>query len=271
MGIRIVSSVVALAFAVVVLILADTFVFNLAIAAISVIILFELFTAVKFTQSKFVIGISFIYAALSPFLVENKYSKYNIVVTSVCVFLVFLGYIINHKKLKFEIVFFIIGAMLLIPHAMCCLITIKEKSGLVLVVLSLCGAWFSDTAAYFTGTFLGKKKLCPEISPKKTVEGFVGGVVVTGLLFAIFMLVYVEFIAHSNLHVNYIIVFILGILCSLVGTVGDLVASLIKRQCNIKDYGNIMPGHGGLLDRFDSALFVIPFFCAFTSIFNVLK
>lgn len=70
---------------------------------------------------------------------------------------------------------------------------------------------------------------------------------------------------------NYILVFVLGMVCALIGTAGDLTASLIKRQCGIKDYGKIMPGHGGLMDRFDSVLFVVPLFYSFITIFDIFK
>ena len=115
----------------------------------------------------------------------------------------------------------------------------------------------ADSGAYFAGTFFGKTKLCPEISPKKTVEGLIGGVISNGILMLIISLFY-QFVLKGE-PIHYLGVLIAGMLAALIGLVGDLTASVIKRQTGIKDYGNIMPGHGGIMDRFDSVLLVAPF------------
>jgi phosphatidate cytidylyltransferase len=145
------------------------------------------------------------------------------------------------------------------------------EHGLVLLIMALCGAWIADSGAYFAGTFFGKHKLCPGISPKKTVEGLVGGIVVTGIVFAAISFVYEHFITDNPISIRYTLVAAAGMVCAVIGTVGDLSASLIKRQCGIKDYGKIMPGHGGMMDRFDSVLFVIPTFYAFVSLADIYK
>jgi phosphatidate cytidylyltransferase len=143
--------------------------------------------------------------------------------------------------------------------------TVFTEYGVFAVVLTLAGAWLADSGAYFAGTFFGKTKLCPVISPKKTVEGLIGGTVCNGVFLLIIAGVYNSLI-NKDVHVNLIAVFIAGMLCSVIGLVGDLGASVIKRQAGIKDYGNIMPGHGGIMDRFDSVLTVTPFmFWMFTS------
>ncbi|MDD4568977.1 MAG: phosphatidate cytidylyltransferase [Tepidanaerobacteraceae bacterium] len=111
--------------------------------------------------------------------------------------------------------------------------------------------WACDTGAFFIGIFFGKKLLVPHISPKKTVEGSLGGAlfsVVVCVIFARFLLPEVG-IVHAT---------ILGVLIGFVSQIGDLSASLIKRYCRIKDFSNIIPGHGGILDRLDSALFSFP-------------
>ncbi|MGN1133928.1 MAG: phosphatidate cytidylyltransferase, partial [Oscillospiraceae bacterium] len=132
-----------------------------------------------------------------------------------------------------------------------------ETGGLFMVVITLCGSWLADSGAYFAGTFFGKTPLCPKISPKKTVEGVIGGVVTNGVLFLIIGLVYEYLLDGAPLH--YVVMILSGMICALIGLVGDLTASVIKRQHGIKDYGNIMPGHGGVMDRFDSVLLVAPF------------
>lgn len=111
----------------------------------------------------------------------------------------------------------------------------------------------TDTFAYFTGRFFGNHKLIPSISPKKTVEGAIGGIIGSIVGCVIFALLFPQ--SNVSLYLGVVI----GLLGSLVAQIGDLVASAIKRNCYIKDFGKIIPGHGGILDRFDSILFVSPF------------
>ena len=134
------------------------------------------------------------------------------------------------------------------------------------ILLILCFAWGGDTCAYFAGRAFGKHKLCPVVSPKKTVEGAVGGVLGTMAFGVIITLVYsvaanrMEAFTRSNIGVSmYVIIALLGCVAAVLGIYGDLFASVVKRQCGIKDYGTIFPGHGGILDRFDSVMFIAPF------------
>ena len=124
-------------------------------------------------------------------------------------------------------------------------------NGLWNLIIILIAAWGSDSFAYFTGRLFGKHKLIPEVSPKKTIEGSVGGIVCATLL----MLIYGFIISRATeLTPNYIVLAVCGFVLSAVSQVGDLIASLIKREHEVKDYGNIFPGHGGVMDRFDSVL-----------------
>ncbi len=132
----------------------------------------------------------------------------------------------------------------------------KTPGGGYLYLLVFFGAWVTDTFAYFTGRFFGKHKLNPVISPKKTVEGSVGGIVFCILSFAAFGLVMQFGKWHFTVH--YPLLLLTGLLCSVVSQVGDLITSLIKREHGVKDYGKIFPGHGGVLDRFDSVLAISP-------------
>lgn len=121
-------------------------------------------------------------------------------------------------------------------------------------------AWSCDTGAYFTGITMGKHKLTPELSPKKTIEGAIGGIVFS----ALFSVIYVFLIFNNNLEIkhifnnknNVVMIFLaIGIIGAIFAQFGDLTASAIKRRFNIKDYGRLIPGHGGILDRFDSVIF----------------
>ncbi|MBR5295808.1 MAG: phosphatidate cytidylyltransferase [Clostridia bacterium] len=126
-----------------------------------------------------------------------------------------------------------------------------NQEGKYIYLLMFLGAWISDTFAYFTGKYFGKNLLAPEISPKKTIEGSIGGVVANMIAFAGY-----AWLLRGAFDVNANIIFfaILGALFSAVGQFGDLFASGIKRHFGIKDYGKLFPGHGGVLDRFDSTL-----------------
>ena len=117
-------------------------------------------------------------------------------------------------------------------------------------------SFMSDTGAYFTGRFLGKHKLAPHISPNKTVEGLIGGLV-GAVIGVIAYCIVLEKILHFE--VNYWYIPVYGIFGSLGAVFGDLCFSAVKRQTGIKDYGNLIPGHGGILDRFDSVMVVAPF------------
>ena len=133
---------------------------------------------------------------------------------------------------------------------------LDSEVGVFFVVLVFVISWICDTSAFAVGVLLGKHKLIPEISPKKTVEGAIGGIVFTFIAclvygFGIDLLL-------ENISVNYIVLGLCGALLPVVSQLGDLVASLIKREHGVKDYGTILPGHGGLMDRFDSVMSVSP-------------
>jgi len=125
------------------------------------------------------------------------------------------------------------------------------ENGKYIFGLVFVAAWMCDVFAYFTGRLFGKHKLAPNLSPKKTVEGSIGGIV-----FAILGCLLYGYIIQSvtKLDANYIVLAVLGFVLSAVSQIGDIWASLIKREHGVKDYSRMMPGHGGVMDRFDSIL-----------------
>lgn len=152
------------------------------------------------------------------------------------------------------------------------IILMVVPDGFFWMVLGLATPWISDTVAFFTGTLIGRHKIVPHISPKKTVEGSVGGVVGTILVVMLFFwLVMRDRPAFSR---NPGEIFALaaagGALFSIASQMGDWLASAIKRWCGIKDFGNILPGHGGILDRFDSVLFTMPVALAMSALTALL-
>ena len=135
--------------------------------------------------------------------------------------------------------------------------------GLDLLVFVILIVALTDTFAYFVGRKFGKRKLAPLISPKKTVEGSIGGTLIGALSGVIFGLV-------TNLIPNLFALILISLIVSIVGQIGDLVASSLKREYNLKDYGKIFPGHGGVLDRFDSQLFASLALYLVINLFNVV-
>lgn len=126
---------------------------------------------------------------------------------------------------------------------------IRQSESCICLWVALCIPWVADTLAYFTGRFLGKRKLCPEISPKKTVEGAIGGVASTGIV----AVVVYGFAKGWNV-LPLVLVFVAAVLLAIVSIFGDLFASVVKRHFGVKDYGKLFPGHGGVMDRFDSTI-----------------
>ena len=126
-------------------------------------------------------------------------------------------------------------------------------------------AFGSDICAYFTGYFLGRHKMAPNLSPKKTIEGAVGGLIGSSLLSGLFGFIFMKEMA--------VVCLVLGLAGGAAGMAGDLTASMFKRKMGIKDYGTLIPGHGGIMDRFDSVIFVAPVvyyaICALTGILNI--
>ncbi|MFD2915905.1 phosphatidate cytidylyltransferase [Psychroserpens luteus] len=132
-----------------------------------------------------------------------------------------------------------------------CIANVDQKFTPLLLLGSFILVWVNDTFAYLVGKNFGKQKLFPSISPKKTVEGFLGG-----LFFACIVSYFIWYFTDTLTYTHWLI---LGIIVSVFGTIGDLIESKFKRQANVKDSGMIMPGHGGLLDRLDSIIFAAPF------------
>ena len=151
---------------------------------------------------------------------------------------------------------------LLIPTALGTLVGLRAlggNHGMFYVIIGIFSAWIADVGAFFAGSFLGKHKLCPQISPKKTVEGLVGGFVLDMAAMLVFGYIFQVLLYSYEVQISYLSLFLIGLIGAALSVIGDLAFSLIKRSCHIKDFSEIIPGHGGILDRFDSVIFVAPF------------
>ena len=175
--------------------------------------------------------------------------------------LLFVETMLKEMKISFSRLSVCIVAGLLIPYLLCSIVRIlMMKDGVFYVLMPFAIAFSSDSFAYLTGVKLGKHKLAPTISPKKSIEGLIGGLlaaIVTMLLYGLVLQLFCHF------RVNYLFAIVYAVVGTAFGVFGDLCFSVVTRQAGVKDYGNLIPGHGGVLDRFDSMVFVAPLVEAF--------
>ena len=178
--------------------------------------------------------------------------------------------VFNFKKLPMGNVALTYMLSLYVIGSFSCIVLLRdhtyESVGGMLYLLPFIGSWVTDIFAYFTGRLFGKHKLLPEVSPKKTVEGAIGGAVFCALGVMLYGLV-----ANLAFHLqpNYLLLAIVGLMISVVSQIGDLVLSAVKREFGVKDFGWMLPGHGGLLDRFDSSMAVTVLLMIVTTYFDL--
>ena len=225
--------------------------------AIGAIGAYELLSGTGIIKAKQLVA----YSAVMAFIVAlYSYFLWNIIWIQLAVLvfwiLLFAEMMLSQLKLPFDKVIVCFAAGVIIPYFLTALVRIHgNEYGRFLILIPFVLAFLSDTGGYFAGRILGKHKLAPVISPKKTVEGVIGGVFGAILGMILYCLILQSFFDFS---VNYFYALVYGILGSLGAVFGDLCFSVIKRQTGIKDYGNLIPGHGGILDRFDSMIVVAP-------------
>ena len=209
---------------------------------------------------KFLSSIAFLLLVISPISAkENFVIDYRLIILDL--FVCFLPLIVlNKKDYDAEDALVLVSATLFLGISFSYLITIRKMDVLYLIYCVLITI-MSDTFAHFFGTKIGKHKLCPAVSPNKTVEGMIGGVFFGTFLGTVFFKTFIDVSA------SLFMVIIVSLILSLIAEFGDLVFSAIKRRYGVKDYGNIMPGHGGVLDRLDSILFAILAFSYLVSFF----
>lgn len=197
-----------------------------------------------------------LFALLMPMLISTAYIYLLVVCFIIAVFTVM---IVNHEHINFGHVAYATAGTSLISLGMSALSSICSSGvGITFYFITIFALpWMADAGGFFVGATLGKHKLCPNISPKKTVEGAIGGIV-----FCVLSAIAIWFIFNNwvmpDAKLSFTALLILGIIDAPLSIIGDLSFSLIKRNCNIKDYSSIFPGHGGMLDRFDSIIFTAP-------------
>ncbi len=260
---RIVTALVLLAIFIPIIVLSYSYpiVFVIAASVMSAIGVHEMLTCTGQVKKLFLTIPAMIYATAGPLLaVSPVATSYGVLFSITFVFLFYLLFIhvFAAGKINTSDISVVFTTSVYITVSFTCIVLLRNAQvlGDYIYMFIFIGAWITDIFAYFGGRFFGKHKLCPKVSPKKTVEGAISGVVFCSLFFVLYAMIIGKL---ENILPNYGMIALIGAFISVISQFGDLAASAIKRDYNVKDYGKIFPGHGGVLDRFDSILAVAPF------------
>lgn len=262
---RIITSVVALAVFVGILFL-PPICFTVALAAVILFMLYECYSATKADLGMKTIGfISAVILMLSIYFFKTlEWDTFAWATASIGIIFIIALHMITvvakHGKRNYKDILSNGFLTMYIVISMGCVWLTKETFDTATMLLTFICAWSCDTFAYFTGRFLGKHKLIPHVSPNKTVEGSVGGVVGAMVICIVYLLIVKNVFDTNMLQWSNVVVegAVYGLVGGALSQLGDLIASAIKRDTGIKDFGWIFPGHGGFMDRFDSVMFIAP-------------
>jgi len=190
----------------------------------------------------------------------GKFNTLSVMSAAVCLYLIYLltATVLARGTIRFETIAVIFTTIFYVVITFSSVTALRcTENGRYLYLLTFIGPWVSDTFAYFCGRLFGRHKLIPEVSPKKTIEGSIGGILFTAVGFVVYGFI-IGRLTDASVTPAYVPLAVTGMIVSVISQIGDLAASLIKRNYGIKDYGFIFPGHGGVLDRFDSVLLTAP-------------
>lgn len=271
---RIISGAVALVLLAVVMFLGSVAI-GLAVFGLALLGIYEFYNAARSGGYNPVYALGYIaclpilYPALrgnSPLIPgSSQMNLTGVILLSVflLIVIVFCLMIFSNGKYNLVDISVTLFGILYVPFLLSFVILTRNlENGYLYIWLVFIGGWVTDTCAYFTGVTLGKTKILPKVSPKKSLEGSIGGVIGCIAAMAVFGLLLGDFLGGVPVY-HFII---LGVLCGIISQIGDWAASAVKRFVNIKDFGKVMPGHGGVLDRVDSILFVAPMIYFYTDL-----
>lgn len=261
---RTITAVIALCCFIPVLYFSHTPAFPIAMTSLAVAATYEMLNCVgarkelRFAVPSYIVAL----CPLLPYIsfTVTKTEPYPMLCAALAVYLIYLFTVtvFAKGKVRFEHTAVVFTSILYVAISFSSLVALRYiNGGKYIYLLTFLGPWVSDTFAYFCGRLFGKHKLIPEVSPKKTVEGSIGGVLFTAIGFVVYGMI-VNKISNGEMNLNLLPMALTGMIVSVISQIGDLSASLIKRNYGIKDYGFIFPGHGGVLDRFDSVLLTAP-------------
>ena len=255
---RIITALVGFPVVACALVFGNKYVIDVLFAVVAVFALYEYNHALKI-KAKPIAWIGYVACALIGLIhvipIEYLVNIIGILIPTT-ILILFLHVIISNMKINIkDISLTLFGICYIVIFLLFIPILMGRENGKLLVWYIIFASWGTDACAYFVGMRFGKHKFSP-VSPKKSIEGCIGGTI--GSL--LFIIPYTVFLNNVyGLDINYFAITIVGIILSLIGQVGDFSASTIKRYVGIKDFSNLFPGHGGMLDRIDSVIFIAPF------------
>ena len=254
---RLLTAAVAIPLLLVVLIVLPAWVLAWVIGIMCAIAAYELLYRTNLVRNVRMVAYSAVVALLVPVFGHYQLSQgWNLLGILVYAGLLFMELLMTRGKLRFSKIALCLVGGLVVPYAFSAIVRIMDgELGRYLVLTPFVLAFIPDSGAYFVGIKHGKTKLAPSISPKKSVEGAISGIL-TGMIGMVAFMLVLQI--GFGMQINYLFALIYGFAGSVAAIFGDLCFSAIKRQAEIKDYGVILPGHGGVLDRFDSMIFVAP-------------
>ena len=268
---RIITAIVAILIFLPILYFSETVIFPIAMAVLCAVACFEMLQCTQLLKC-YAISIPSILLGIAlpllPYFLEAA-SVEHIGVVAMIVIALYVFAVMTFSKGKITLAnagsAYLTTIYIIAAFVALCWLRYFVPAGNYVYLICFIGAWVTDTFAYFCGYFFGKHKLIPDVSPKKTIEGSIGGT-----LFCILAMVsygwIVQLISNGTVTANYLTLAISGLFIAVVAQVGDLLMSAIKRTFGIKDYGKLFPGHGGVLDRFDSVMAVARVLAVISSI-----
>ena len=268
---RIITALVAIAVFIPVLYFSETVVFAVALAILSLVAVLEMLRCTGLWRQWALTIPACVVAAglplLSFWLEREAAEHYAVAVLLVGLLYTFAVMTFSRGKqtLSDASIAFMSCGYVIAAFTAIGLLRYGTEQGSYVYLICFIGAWVTDTFAYFTGRFLGKHKLIPDVSPKKTIEGSIGGIVFCVGSMVLYGWI-VNRISGGEVSADYLMLGVSGLFVSVVSQVGDLLMSAIKRTYGVKDYGKLFPGHGGVLDRFDSVMAVAIVLYVITSV-----
>lgn len=277
---RLITSGIAIVIALAIIILGSYFniVITIALSLVSVILCGEYLSARKLNKDIKLFFTCLFFALIIPLMsyMKEPFDRYRFIPIYLFLLVMCIYSVVFHRTMKTDDIMFALTGVSIITICLSLINVIVWTDGgtgasadakhtAFWVIFCLAVPWLADSGAYFAGSYFGKRKLCPAISPHKTVEGAIGGIL-AGTLSAL-LIGFIFKLVYGQVTIYYGVLVLVAFINSIISIFGDLTFSIIKRSCKIKDFGSIMPGHGGLLDRFDSVLFCIPVVYIFTQSF----
>jgi len=255
---RILTTVIGIPIVVIALLLGNEYIIGGIVLIASIICMYEYFNVIKKVCKpiKWVGYLSNIVIVGATFFSKEQLQSILMYFIPIVFLILFLQVIFTNMKTNFKDAAYTFLGIIYIPFFLMFIELIRKiENGKIMIGYLFIISWATDIFAYLIGKHFGKIKFS-KISPNKTIEGSVAGIIGT----VVFIFIYTFILnKYCNSEYSYIIFVIMGILLSIIGQIGDFVASIVKRFVDIKDYGNLLPGHGGMLDRIDSLIFIAPF------------